>query len=65
MQPLRNLEELLEELIAIAVCPSSLHCLCESLLRSVADVCMLFLVLVKRVTKGKKAFKIDLTPFRD
>ncbi|CAD5165717.1 unnamed protein product [Musa acuminata subsp. malaccensis] len=34
--PLRNLEELLEELIAIA-----------------------------RVTKGKKAFKIDLTPFRD
>ncbi|KAJ8491977.1 hypothetical protein OPV22_013698 [Ensete ventricosum] len=34
--PLRNLEELLEELIAIA-----------------------------RVTKGKKAFKIDLTPFSD
>ncbi|TVU51404.1 hypothetical protein EJB05_02834 [Eragrostis curvula] len=62
MEPLRNLEELLEELIAIAVSSTSVGILKPNIH---ANLSFFFPLCVNRVTKGKQQFKIDLTPFKE
>lgn len=65
LQPLRHLDELLAELIAIAVSSrvTKANCLQINILYNLYFY--LVISILQRASKGKQTMKIDLTPFRE